>query len=118
MKKYLALAALLGVIAFVSVSYLAQADEHAVDQKTEAAAPATAPVATFAQDHDACDMMAAAPSTEGVAPSAEVKDAAYTKCMMGKGHTEEEMKKAAEEKAAAEAAKAAETPAPAAPAAH
>lgn len=116
MKKYLALAAFLGAIAFVSVSYLAQADEHAVAApavQADAAAPAS-----FEQNHDMCGMMAAAPTTEGVAPSDEEKSASYTKCMMGKGHTEEELKKAAADAAAKAEAPAHDAPAHEAPAAH
>lgn len=75
MKKYLTLAAILGVIAFVGFSYFAQAEEHA--------APAAAD--TFQADHDAC--MAGATGADDAA-----KHAAYEKCMMDHHHTAEEMK--------------------------
>jgi hypothetical protein len=128
MKKYLALAAVLGAIAFISVSYLAQAQTGGAAAPAAAtapaapavaaapaadAAPAAAPVATFEQDNDTCSMISSAPTTEGAAPSAEAKDAAYKKCMIGKGHTEEELKKAADAKAAATPAAPAAPEAPA-----
>lgn len=108
MKKYFTAAIALAAIAFVSVSYLAQA-EHAADHKimpskmvapTDAAVPpsATPPgtvapvVGDFAKDHETCTMLSSAPSTEGAVPSDEMKGAEYKKCMMGKGHTEDEMK--------------------------
>lgn len=123
MKKYLTLAAVLGAIAFISVSYLAQAEEKMMAPAAVAApaaeAPAAAPAASYAADNDTCGMLSSAPTTEGSAPSADAKDAAFKKCMMGKGHTEEELKKAAEaEKKAAEGkAPAAEAAPAAAPAA-
>ena len=118
MKKYLTLAAILGAIAFISVSYLAQADEKAAVAPTAVmeAAPAPAAAGSFAADSDTCTMLSSAPTTEGAAPSDEAKAASFTKCMTGKGHTEEELKKAADDKAAkpADAPKTDAAPAPAA----
>lgn len=105
MKKYFTIAALLGVIAFASVSFLAQADEKFDAAGTPAAAAATAATATAADS-------AAAPAetkteAETVASEAATQDdeecaaaaensknpeeieAAYKKCMADKGHTDE-----------------------------
>lgn len=127
MKKYLTFAAVLGAIAFLSVSYLAQADQHTTDAAAApaaattavaadaAAAPAAAPEMTpYAKDLADCEALSAAAPAEGAAaPTAEEKAAADKKCMIGKGHTEEEIaKEDAAKKAAADAAAAA---APAAP---
>jgi hypothetical protein len=113
MKKYLTLAAFLGAIAFLSVSYLAQAEPEAgaamtTTTTTSTTTTATAPAAEltgYAKDLAECNTLAAAPSTEGATPSAEEQAAAAHKCLIGKGHTEEMIK------AEAEKAKAAETPA-------
>ncbi|MBI3441163.1 MAG: hypothetical protein HY052_05085 [Proteobacteria bacterium] len=130
MKKYLTLAATLGAIAFISVSYLAQATEQAaapaagtamIAAPAPAAAPAASAATSFKVDSDTCNMLSSAPTTEGSAPTADAQAAAFKKCMMGKGHTEEELKKAeddakaAKKDAPAEAApKADAAPAPAA----
>jgi hypothetical protein len=106
MKKYLTLAAILGAIAIISVSYLAQADQKAADAGAAPAAAmapaaATAPVAdTYAMDSDMCNTMASAPTDSAAAPAADAKDAAFTKCMTGKGYTKEVLaQKAADAKA-------------------
>lgn len=109
MNKYLSLAAVLGAIAILSVSYLAQADQHAATEATTTMAveaPA-APVDAFAASHEECTTMAAAATTEGAMPTDEQKAASYKSCMMGKGHTEEQMK-AHEAAATPDAAPAAE----------
>jgi len=120
MKNYLTLAAILGAIAFISVSYLAQADEKmaappaAMHMDMDAPAPAPAPMGMpdpavtatpFAVDSDMCSMLSSAPAAEGVAPSAEAKDSSFKKCMIGKGHTEEELKMAEDEMKAEDATK-------------
>ena len=83
MKKYLTVAAVLGAIAFVSVSYLAQANEPAAAPvAVEAAATVTtttevAPVAVDAAAEAVakeCDATVAA-SFEGKMPTAEEKAA-------------------------------------------
>ena len=129
MKKYLTIAAVLGAIAFLSVSYLAKADTAAVPAAAVDATAAPAPgapivvppappaapgdtVVAFVKDHDMCNLMATAPTTEGAQPTADARDAAYKKCMLGKSHTEAELKKEADDKAAKD--KAAVAPAPAA----
>ena len=110
MKKYLTLATLLGAIAFLSVSYLAQADEKPTAPAMMHAMPEPEPMhpgaaqSPFKMDHDMCSMLASAPTTEGAAPSAEARDTAFKKCMIGKGHTEEELKKADDEASAADKA--------------
>ena len=131
MKKYLTLAAILGAIAFLSVSYLAQADEKTEMAPAAAEKPADAPAApadamaapaapvapaaeptAYEKDADMCDILASSPTTEGTPPTAEAKDTAFKTCITGKGHTDDEMKMAADKK------KAAATPAaPTAPAA-
>jgi hypothetical protein len=119
MKKYLTLAAVLGTIAFLSVSYIAQAQQPAAPAAT---APAAAPAAgsamqaavpaasTYAKDHAECEALASAPSTEGAAASDAEKTATLKKCLVAKGHTLAEI--------ATEEAKSAAPAAPAAPAAH
>jgi hypothetical protein len=111
MKKYFTIAALLGAIAFASVSFLAQADEKfdaagnvAVKESAAVAAtPAGAPAADApaaegdagvaaeavaapsdaAEDDEECAVAASSKN------SAEETDAAYKKCMAEKGHTDE-----------------------------
>lgn len=115
MKKYLSLAALLGLIAFVSVSYLAQAQNEtsktkiAVEQALEQANPATTdsaetPVnveaesvspelARFMQSVEACEGILAAEAEKlETNVTQEQHDAAFTACMVDHGHTEEEVK--------------------------
>jgi hypothetical protein len=126
MKKYLSLAAVLGAIAFLSVSYLAQAQQPAAGgamapaaAPAAPAAPAAAPTApaaapdaasAYTKDRAECDALASAPTTEGAAPSDADKAAALKKCLVGKGHSEDEITKAEAAKSAAPAA-----PTPAAP---
>jgi hypothetical protein len=105
MKNYLTLAAFLGAIAFLSVSYLAQAQSEAItppDASVSAPAPDAAPapadgmtgeVTGFAKDLAECESLASAATTEGATPSAEEKAATTKKCLMDKGHTEEEIAK-------------------------
>jgi len=119
MKKYFLIAALLGVIAFGSVSYLAIAADGkdaapsaaesnaapsksvpaaAVEDPSEGEAEADhaaieAPADTFESDRAECDIAAARPREEGgAAPSDADKAKAFTKCMGDKGHTEDEIK--------------------------
>jgi hypothetical protein len=92
MKKYLALATLLGAVAFLSVSYLAEAQQPAADAPPVAAAPADAATA-FAKDKADCEVLAAASTTEGAAPSDADKAATVKKCLTSKGHSEEEITK-------------------------
>ncbi len=89
MKKYLTVAAILGAIAFVSVSFLAQATEH--EATTTTTIETTAPVVEHA-DHaehavDAvateCEATVAA-SFEGQTPSDEEKTAALKACVDAK----------------------------------
>lgn len=101
MKNYLSLAALLGVVAFVSVSYLAQAEPEmkAVDTAIEAAAPVA----------DAAAEAVAAPVVDPVQAECEAAVAAMTK-EDGTAHTAEEVT-AAVEKCVADKAAAAAVPA-------
>jgi len=120
MKKYFLIAALLGVIAFGSVSYLAIAADgkDAAAQAADKSAPAAersvpspaiadpsegeaeadiaaseAPADTFETDRAECDIAAAKPAEEGgAAPSDADKTMAFTKCMGDRGHTEDEIK--------------------------
>ena len=107
MKKYLTLAAVVGAIAFLSVSYLAQAEPEAGAVPAPAvAAPAPADAApavavpppadamsVYMKDRAECDTLASAATTEGAAPTDEEKAAALKKCLIGKNHTEEEVTK-------------------------
>lgn len=115
MKKYLSLAALLGLIAFVSVSYLAQAQNETSKAKTaiEQAMEGHAPVATegaespanieanavspdvakFMQSVEACEGILAAEAEKlETSVTQEQHDAAFTACMVDHGHTAEEVK--------------------------
>ncbi len=121
MKKYLTLAAVLGAIAFLSVSYLAQAQQPAAGAAPAApavmapAAPAADAGGAYAKDRAECDALASASSTEGAAPSATDKAASLKKCLSGKGHSDDEItKEEATRGTAAPSAPAAPT-APAAP---
>ena len=70
MKKYLSLAAVMGAVAFLSVSYLAQAQTPGAAMAPAATAPAAAPAAgsamqaaspaavTYAKDRAECDALA------------------------------------------------------------
>jgi len=131
MKKYLSLAAIMGAVAFLSVSYLAQAQTPAATAPATGAAMAPAAAApaapaagsamqaaspaavTYAKDRAECDALASAPSTEGAAPSAADKELGIKKCLAAKGHKSDEIMKAE----AAAMAPAAKTPAATAPAA-
>lgn len=115
MKKYLSLAALLGLIAFVSVSYLAQAQNETSATKTaieEALKQAEPPasdsienpanaevdsvspeIARFMQSVEACEGILAAEAEKlETNVTQEQHDAAFTACMVDHGHTEEEVK--------------------------
>ncbi len=113
MKKYFLIAALLGVIAFGSVSYMAlaadskdaappAAESNVAPSKSvpsvdpsegEAEADHAAVADTFEADRAECDIAAAKPREEGgAAPSDADKTKAFTKCMGDKGHTEDEIK--------------------------
>ncbi len=85
MKKYLTLAALLGAIAFASVSFLAQAEENvapAAEQAMEAAAPAVdAAVAPAVSVEEDCKASASVAKADGTMPSAEEVDAAVKACV-------------------------------------
>ena len=100
MKKYLSLAAVLGAVAFLSVSYLAQAQTPAAGATTTttttaAPAPAAAPdaVVTYAKDRAECDVLASAATTEGAMPTDADKAASVKKCLAGKGHSLDEVTK-------------------------
>lgn len=92
MKKYLTVAAILGALAFVSVTYFAQATEPVATTTTTI--ETTAPVAEHA-DHaehatTAVDAVASeceatvAASFEGKTPSDDEKNAALKACVDGK----------------------------------
>lgn len=96
MKKYLALALALGAIAFVSVSFLAQAEPQAdnttmmsMEKAPDDAVAMTPAVDPAAKDKEDCAAMAATPGADGAAPSEEAKNAAFEKCMASKGHGED-----------------------------
>jgi hypothetical protein len=119
MKKYLSLAALLGIIAIVSVSYLAQAQNEMLRAQTavekpaeEAAGIALEPaetleesdesaagdaeddvspeVARFMESVDACQTKLATESD--IDFTQKEYDAAFTACMTARGHSAEELK--------------------------
>lgn len=116
MKKYLTIASVLGVIAFASVSFLAQADQQpagahtAVAAEEKAAAPAAADPSDgeaaadnaaaastpaddkFAKDDQDCATDATTPGKDGAVPTDADKDAAYKNCMQKKGHSAAELK--------------------------
>ncbi|MCK4945928.1 MAG: hypothetical protein KAS59_06665 [Alphaproteobacteria bacterium] len=100
MKKYLTFAFFLGVIAFTSVSYLAQADvavSSAVAAEAVSAEIAVTPVISsdeaYTKDSVECHALASAPTSEGVVPSDEVKKATFKKCMIDKKYSEEDIAK-------------------------
>ncbi|MFH1157913.1 MAG: hypothetical protein V1721_03390 [Pseudomonadota bacterium] len=99
MKKYLTFAFLLGAIAFTSISYLAQAqvqkDDVAVSPAAEemVVAPAVSFDEAYTRDSAECHVLASASTTEGAAPSDEVKEAAFRKCMTDKKYSEEDIAK-------------------------
>lgn len=104
MKKYLSLAALLGIIAFISVSYLAQAQNEtintqtAVEQAAESAGntsiEAVSPeVALFMQNAEECQTILAAEAENIERDITQAQhDAAFTACMVDRGHTADEVK--------------------------
>lgn len=104
MKKYLSLAALLGLIAFVSVSYLAQAQnetiraqtsvEEAAENAGNASFEAVSPeVARFMQNVEECQTILAAEAENIERDITQAQhDAAFTACMVDRGHTAEEVK--------------------------
>jgi hypothetical protein len=121
MKKYLTIAAVLGVIAFASVSFLARADqqpahnvilakqdasqpamdpsdgEAAADKADASVAPATPessdPGAKFTHDDGECADKSETPDKAGNPPTDTQKNTAYRKCMQMKGHSAAELKK-------------------------
>lgn len=100
MKKYLLFAALLGVMAFSSVSFLAQAQpetgkvetviEKALqeEQTSEAVAPE---VTTFLADAEACEASIAAGSPDSTLDTEEHQNTLIS-CMTSKGYSAEEVK--------------------------
>lgn len=101
MKKYLTLAAVLGAIAFLSVSYLAQADSDAVATQVDAAvteakdaaavttqategAPAVEGKIDLAKITEECKTEAAKDKADGTKPSAEENTAAFAACLKAK----------------------------------
>jgi hypothetical protein len=110
MKKYFTIAAVLGAIAFASVSFLAQADQQSgnviAQQKIaasgdpsdgEAAADNAAmmPIdGKFDKDDQDCSTKASTPDPKknGEQPTDAQVEKAYKKCMLGKGHTQAELK--------------------------
>lgn len=92
MKKYLTVAAILGAIAFVSVSFLAQATEH--EATTTTTIETTAPVVEHTDHADHADHAVDAVATEceatvaasfeGKTPSDEEKTAALKACVDAK----------------------------------
>ena len=103
MKKYITFAAILGLIAFISVSYLAQAQSQntpAISAPTSAQKPASTPDThalpphvAYMKDSIECNSLAAAANTEGATPTPAAKEEAFKKCMMGKTHTADEITK-------------------------
>lgn len=113
MKKYLTFAAILGAVAFLSVSYLAQAEDVAAPAAEKAMAPAAeavpapapapaSPELTYAKDRAECELVAV-PATEAAASDTAAKAEALKKCLVGKGHSEDEVKTEEEKRAAAPA---------------
>lgn len=103
MKKYFGLAAILGLIAFVSVSYLAQA-QNQIEQNLAAAAEsaetqansgidALSPeVAKFMQSAEECQGILAAEAEKMDITASEAQHReAFTACMEDRGHTAEEV---------------------------
>ena len=84
MKKYLTLAAVLGAIAFVSVSFLAQADDHHTSTTT-IHTEATTPAITDAADAvtTECETTVAA-ALEGKTVTDEERSAALDACIDAK----------------------------------
>lgn len=123
MKKYLILAVILGSVSFFGASYLAHAQDAAAGAAatTAPAAPTAekvmpaAPQTAYAKDRAECDAVASMPATEGETPDAAAKSAALKKCLIGKGHSEDEITKEESVRGAADAAPA-DASAPAAPA--
>lgn len=86
MKKYLTLAAVMGVAAFAGASYFANATEVKTEAAVavgEAHADATT-VDQAAKDKAECEATASAKKDGGAEPTTEEKDAAIKKCMEDK----------------------------------
>lgn len=98
MKKYLAFTAVFGAFALLSLSAPAQAQAPAASApEAGAAMKAMVPPATasdYTKDRAECDALASAASTEGAAPAEADKAVALKKCLISKGHSEEEVNKA------------------------
>jgi hypothetical protein len=110
MKKYFTIAAVLGVIAFASVSFLAQADQQsgnviARDKMAAAGDPSDGEAAAdnaammpvdgkFDKDDQECAATAATPDPKknGAQPTDAQREKSYKKCMLGRGHSQEELK--------------------------
>jgi len=105
MKKYLSLAVVLGALAFISVSFLAQAEpetskvETVVEQAVESdvAAPemaieaVTPEVDAFIKDAEDCEASVAV-ANEGKETAPEAHDSAFISCLTAKGYSEEDVK--------------------------
>lgn len=92
MKKYLTFAAILGAIAFLSVSYLAQAESEAVKEMTTTtittttttetpAAPAVEGQIDLAKISEECKTEAAADKADGTKKTEEETTAAFNDCL-------------------------------------
>lgn len=126
MKKYFAICALLGVFAFASVSFLAQAQNEAgvaaeraaaptVDpsdgeaeadmaaEPTSKNAPSPAKQEQFELDHEECsDSSKEIEGKNGAEPKASDVERAYKKCMGAKRYMEGELRQLRRQKEAAE----------------
>ncbi len=95
MKKYLTFAAILGAIAFLSVSYLAQAESEAVKEMTtttttittttaETVAPAVEGQIDLAKITEECKTEAAADKADGTKKTEAETTAAFNDCLKAK----------------------------------
>lgn len=91
MKKYLTFAAILGAIAFLSVSYLAQAESEAVKEAVTATTTAETPAAPavegqidLAKITEECKTEAAADKADGTKKTEEETTAAFNDCLKTK----------------------------------
>lgn len=91
MKKYITFAAFFAVAILAELSFSARAEDGAAPAVSAKNADAPA-VSSYEKDHANCDAMASVPVTEGEEPSAEMKAGAVRKCLLGKGHSEDEIK--------------------------
>lgn len=97
MKKYLSLAALLGLIAFVSVSYLAQAQIGLEEKAAQSAdtleninEDALSPdLVRFMENAEACETELAQQSED---ITQEEHNVAFVSCMTARGHDAQEVK--------------------------